>query len=564
MTPQSLIAAIYARKSTDQNLPDAEKSVTRQVEHATAYAARKGWTVDPAHVYTDDAVSGAEFVKRPGLARLLAALTRPAFSVVIMAEPSRLGREQIETAYTLKRITDAGAAVWYYLDDRRAAMDTALAKVMASLSGFASESEREQARARTYDALARKAKAGHVVGGLVYGYTNHRTDAGHVERRIHDAQAAVVRRIFTDYAQGTGPRGIAGALMAEGAPPPQPRRRDVTPGWSPAAVREILRRPLYAGRVTWGRARKTDRGGRTRVRVARPQSEWITVEVPTLRLIDEPTWQAVQARRMKMAETQPAGTWTRSPALGQPSLLAGLARCQCGAPLTRRGRPHGSGRRRRRVFLYGCASRTRPGSWCGNRVELLERHLDEPVLEALAKALSSDAIEQAVQVAMQDARAALAGSSTRRGEIDRDLRGIAARVGRLTEAIAAGTGAAAPLLEKLAAEESRRVALIRERDILDASAKTIDLTSGKVLRAIRQRADDIRSALLTHREEAADVLRAFVSRIDCTPFGSGRGRGYRFKGTGDYGALFGETFPARGVPDGTTSRDVWPWRLTAA
>jgi hypothetical protein len=27
-----MIAAIYARKSTDQNLPDAEKSVTRQAD----------------------------------------------------------------------------------------------------------------------------------------------------------------------------------------------------------------------------------------------------------------------------------------------------------------------------------------------------------------------------------------------------------------------------------------------------------------------------------------------------------------------------------------------------
>jgi DNA invertase Pin-like site-specific DNA recombinase len=122
-----------------------------------------------------------------------------------MAEPSRLGREQIETAYTLKRITDAGVAVWYYLDDRRAAMDSALAKVMASLSGFASESEREQARARTYDALARKAKAGHVAGGLVCGYANVRVD-GHVERRIVEAEAAAVRRVFALYASGTGLR----------------------------------------------------------------------------------------------------------------------------------------------------------------------------------------------------------------------------------------------------------------------------------------------------------------------------------------------------------------------
>jgi DNA invertase Pin-like site-specific DNA recombinase len=38
-------AAIYARKSTVQNVADEEKSVTRQIERATAYAQAKGWTV---------------------------------------------------------------------------------------------------------------------------------------------------------------------------------------------------------------------------------------------------------------------------------------------------------------------------------------------------------------------------------------------------------------------------------------------------------------------------------------------------------------------------------------
>jgi DNA invertase Pin-like site-specific DNA recombinase len=77
-----MIAAIYARKSNDQgDRADEEKSVTRQVAHATAYAGRKGWTVDPAHVYPDDAISGAIFgAKRPGRYRLLNALKpRPRF-----------------------------------------------------------------------------------------------------------------------------------------------------------------------------------------------------------------------------------------------------------------------------------------------------------------------------------------------------------------------------------------------------------------------------------------------------------------------------------------------------
>ena len=42
-----MIAAIYARKSTDaETSPTEAKSVTRQVENATAFAVAKGWTVD--------------------------------------------------------------------------------------------------------------------------------------------------------------------------------------------------------------------------------------------------------------------------------------------------------------------------------------------------------------------------------------------------------------------------------------------------------------------------------------------------------------------------------------
>jgi DNA invertase Pin-like site-specific DNA recombinase len=108
-----IAAAIYARKSNDQNgvAVDA-KSVTRQIEHATAYAATKGWTVDAAHVYTYDAISGAEFQRRPGFLRLMNALKpRPAFTVLVMMDEDRLGREQIETAWALKQLITAGSGV---------------------------------------------------------------------------------------------------------------------------------------------------------------------------------------------------------------------------------------------------------------------------------------------------------------------------------------------------------------------------------------------------------------------------------------------------------------------
>ena len=153
-----MIAAIYARKSTDQSgVADEQKSVARQVDHARAYAVRKGWRVDDEHVYVDDGISGAEFANRPGFLRLMNALKpRPPFQVLVMSEESRLGREAIETAYALKQLVQAGVRVFFYLEDRERTLDSPTDKIMLSLTAFADELEREKARQRTYDAMVRQ------------------------------------------------------------------------------------------------------------------------------------------------------------------------------------------------------------------------------------------------------------------------------------------------------------------------------------------------------------------------------------------------------------------------
>src|SRR5262245_31598801 len=127
-----MTAAIYARKSTEQSgIADEQKSVARQVEHARAFAVSKGWTVDDAHVYVDDGISGAEFANRPGFLRLMNALKpRPPFQVLIMSEESRLGREQIEVSYALKQLVQAGVRVFCYLTGSERTLDSPIDKIM--------------------------------------------------------------------------------------------------------------------------------------------------------------------------------------------------------------------------------------------------------------------------------------------------------------------------------------------------------------------------------------------------------------------------------------------------
>jgi DNA invertase Pin-like site-specific DNA recombinase len=273
-----VVAAIYARKSTDQTgVANDQKSVARQVEHARQYAKRKGWQVADEYVYVDDGISGAEFGTRPGFLRLMNALKPHApFQVLVMSEESRLGREAIETAYALKQLVTAGVRVFFYLEDRERTLDTPTDKIMLSLTTFADELEREKARQRTYDAMVRKARAGHVTGGVVFGYRNVEVcdDAGrraHVTRRIDTEQAAVIRDIFRAYVDGAGVRTIAKRFNDAHRLAPR-SQRGRPGGWSPSSVWEVLRRRLYRGEIVWNQTKKRNQWG-VRAQTVRSQGE---------------------------------------------------------------------------------------------------------------------------------------------------------------------------------------------------------------------------------------------------------------------------------------------------
>lgn len=468
-----LVAAVLARKSTEQaGVTDEQRSVTRQIEHARAYALARGWVVKDEYIFVDDGISGAEFRKRPGLTRLLNALRpSPPFQVLVMSEESRLGREQIETAYVIKQILDAGVRLFYYLDDRERTLDSATEKVLLSLAGFASEMERERTQQRTHDALLRLARGGYVTGGKAYGYDNvrastpgtgggaHRPPA---RRVINPAQAAVVRRIFEWSADGWGITRIAKQLNADGISPP----RGGEHGWAPSAVREMLYNELYRGRVLWNRTRKAHRRG-TKTQEVRAPEDRIEVELADCRIVSDDLWDAAHAalgRRSRVFVPQIRGSSEVEPIpqLTPPSqyLLSGLARCSsCGGPIIAMSRHHG----RRRGYFYGCAHNWKRGpAICPNNLHLPQAVLDEAVLDAMVLALDAELVEAAVAQALVRLTDTAAETVDRRPMLESAIAEGRRREQRLAEAISQGTpGDAAPeaLLSALRAEETRRKAL---------------------------------------------------------------------------------------------------------
>jgi site-specific DNA recombinase len=404
-----MIAAIYARKSNEQNDRDeADKSVTHQEERAREYIARKGWTLAEDHIYPDDGISGEEFAKRPHLMRLLRTVDqkpRPPFQVLVMADDSRLGREQIETAYILKHIIEADVRVFHYLADKERTLDGPMDKIMLSLVAFADELKRVKDGQAVYDKVAAKARRGYVVGALTFGYDNVAVAGptgkrSHVVRAINETQAAVVRRIFAMSAAGMGYSRIARTLNAEGAPAPKPKRvRDATdklqatraPGWSHSTVKVILDRRLYLGEAVWNRTKKRDKWGkkiRGKKLPLRPETEWIRTAAPPI--ISEAEWGAAHNRldsvRERLQALRPHDEKRRARDVESPFLLSGFARCKsCGGSLG----VLSEGRGRRRV--YGCSRARRMGS-CSNRLQVPIERVDDAVLTSIIDQVLTGAV----------------------------------------------------------------------------------------------------------------------------------------------------------------------------
>lgn len=396
--------AIYARKSTEDDRDPKNRSVQTQIDQATAYCEQKGWRVLRDHVYVDDGVSGAEFNRRPGFHRLLENLGK--FDAVVMSEESRIGRESIYVGYYLKVILDSSVKVFYYLTDTEAHLDTPLETIVSQLGFFAAAQERQKAKERTRDALVRKARLGHVVGGKVYGYRNKEVQVrfgdskrvrDHVEYEIDPKEAKVAQGIYAMFSEGFGYTQIAKTLNGipryraelsrffQGKTPPAPRKGPRA--WSPSAINAILHRQKYAGIFIYGEYTNVDKQGTTRKRERQPEAKWEKMKRPELRIIPPDLWRAVQKRRKaNQARSEPeaprALALTSQPRPESPYLLSGLAQCgMCGASLVVIGGEY---------RMYGCSTHHNRGT-CKNNLLQDVRLVDDAFAQSYTKVFwSSD------------------------------------------------------------------------------------------------------------------------------------------------------------------------------
>lgn len=486
-------AAIYARYSTDhQN----DRSIEDQVELCRTHAAKSGFSVTVQ--YSDRARTSASLFGRDGILDLIDDAKAGRFDVVIVESLDRVSRDQADLAGVFKRLSHYGVQIIAVHDGVADAVQVGLRGLMGSI--FLSDLKNKTRRG-----MAGVVREGRSAGGRAFGYRPVPGRPG--ELVIVEEEAEVIRRIFTEYADGKSPRDIASGLNRDRVAPPRGAQ------WNASTINGnatrgygILLNSMYRGEMIWNRVRMV-RDPDTGQRVSRvnPEAEWQRQDVPTLRIVPDELAEAVLARKTGFARKA-------SPRVRSKRLLSGLLRCgHCGSAMVIAGS-------KRTHTLIECSGAKESGICSVKRRVRLEP-IERTVVTQLKAQLASPETMAAYVEAFNEERRHSQDSATReRTKSERRLGEVRREMDRIVEAIGRGDVDSADVRDRMTELRTERGRLERSLERAAAEAEVVALHPA-ALQAYQKDLYLLASQIgdaLSERAEARQAFHALVSDVVVT------------------------------------------------
>ena len=482
---------LYSRYSSDNQ---RAASIPDQQRTCRDFAARQGWVV--VADFSDAAISGASLM-RPGVQLLMQAARAGTFDVVLAESLDRFSRDQEGTARLFNQLKFARVRIFTVSEGEIGPLHVGLKGTMNALY-------LDDLAEKTRRGLRGRVEAGRSGGGISYGYRVVRVLEGQPrgEREIIQKEAAIVQRIFRAFIAGVSPKAIGKTLNVEGVPGP----RGVA--WSPSTIHGharrgtgILNNELYIGRSVWNR-RQFVKDPDTGKRVARPNpsSEWITKDVPELRIVDDDLWQAAKARQASTRSALKAGiVRARRPKY----LFSGLTECgSCGGGFVLSSHD-----------LLTCFNARSRGT-CANRRSIKRQEVEARVMRAMRErfldpgtfAAFCEGFTAEMTLQRREHLAKLAGARRELAAVDQEIR-------KLVQAIKDGVPALA-IKNELLTLEARKVELT-----IAMADPPLTALHPQMAQVFRQKATTL-AAGLEHdeqRDAARQTLRGFLDKIVIPP-----------------------------------------------
>ena len=279
--------ATYSRFSTEmQN----SRSIADQQAECHAFAKSRGW--DVVADFIDEAISGGSLHGRLDLANCISGAKAKRYDGILVDNLERLARSFADTASIYRDLTFHEIKLLTVADNGE--LQPMMLAIKAGIAeNFLATLGRDVRRGQRGCV-----REGRIPGGKSYGYNMVPGDKRGM-RTINADEAAIIRRIFSEYVSGRSPIQIVKDLNRQGVPSARGGK------WHASTVignrtraNGVIHNSLYTGEIIYNRQRcpKNPTTGKKQSR-PNPRGEWVRQYVPELRIIDEQTWNAAQAMR---------------------------------------------------------------------------------------------------------------------------------------------------------------------------------------------------------------------------------------------------------------------------
>jgi site-specific DNA recombinase len=170
--------------------------------------------------------------------------------VILVDDTGRLSRKLADSLRIFEQLRFSGVGLIFV--SQGIDTNSEQAEVLLATHGIVDSLYIKEPAKKTHRGVEGRALQGFHTGSRCFGYcsvpiedptrtdTYGRPQIVGVKLEIHPEQAAIVRRIFADYAAGDSIKTIAKRLNAEGMTSPAPYRGQSHPPWAPSALSVML------------------------------------------------------------------------------------------------------------------------------------------------------------------------------------------------------------------------------------------------------------------------------------------------------------------------------------
>lgn len=303
-------AAAYIRVSTDDQV---EYSPASQLEKIREYAKKNDYILPDEYVFMDEGISGRHTAKRAAFNQMIGtAKQKPKpFDAILLWKFSRFARNREDSiVYKSMLRKQCGIDVISISenigDDKMSVLIEAMIEAMDEYYSINLSEEVKRG-------MNEKVNRGEAVTIPSIGYDIR--DGVYIP---NPETAPIVRRIFSDFANGKGMRTIAAEINDRGYRTRRGNR------FENRTVKYILQNPVYIGKIRWTPT------GKANHRINNPDT--IIIDGTHEPIIDMTLWNTVQDKLNSASKQK----YMRSADAKQPFMLQGLVRCSaCGATLCR-------------------------------------------------------------------------------------------------------------------------------------------------------------------------------------------------------------------------------------